>query len=123
MTPISIAVPESLTKQKRELETTLTTVLAEEEKLVTKKKEIQAALAVIATSVAILSGELVPTAARKPMSEDAKLRIADGLRKSREAKVAQLAVSAPPAAAPAQIYAAGPVGPQESKASGKPEKE
>jgi hypothetical protein len=122
MTPISIAVPESLTKQKRELESTLTTILAEEEKLVTKKKEIQAALAIIASSVAILSGELVPTAARKPMSDDAKSRIAEGLRKSREAKAAQLAVSAPPVAAPASINAMGPVGPQEVKASGKPEK-
>jgi hypothetical protein len=79
MTPISIAVPESLTKQKRELESTLATILAEEEKLVTKKKEIQAALSIIASSVAILSGELVPTAMRKPMSDDAKQRIADGL--------------------------------------------
>jgi len=122
MTPISIAVPESLTKQKRELESTLTTILAEEEKLVTKKKEIQAALAIIASSVAILSGELVPTAARKPMSDDAKSRIAEGLRKSREAKAAQLAVSVPPAAAPAPISATVPVGPQELKASGKPEK-
>ena len=86
MTPISIAVPESLTKQKRELESTLSTILAEEEKLVTKKKEIEAALAIIATSVAILSGELVPTAAMKPMSDDAKSRIAEWLRKSREAK-------------------------------------
>ena len=116
MTPINIAVPESLTKQKRELESTLATILAEEEKLVTKRKEIQAALAIIASSVAILSGELVPTAARKPMSADAKLRIADGLRKSREAKAAKLAVSATPASAPAPINAAAPVGPQEVKA-------
>ena len=122
MTPISIAVPESLTKQKRELESTLTTILAEEEKLVTKKKEIQTALTIIASSVAILSGELVPTAARKPMSDDAKSRIAEGLRKSREAKAAQLAAPAPPAAAPAPIDASVTVGPQESKASGKPEK-
>src|ERR1035438_2431407 len=86
MTPITIAVPESLSKQKRELETTLTTILADEEKLVTKRKEIQAALAIIASSVAILSGELVPAAMRKPMSDDAKQRIADGLRKAREAK-------------------------------------
>lgn len=86
MTPIDIAVPESLTRQKRELETTLTTILAEEEKLVAKRKEIRAALAIIASSVAILSGELVPTATRKPMSEEAKQRITEGLRKAREAK-------------------------------------
>ena len=102
MTPINIAVPESLTKQKRELETTLTTILAEEEKLVTNRKEIQAALAIIASSVAILSGELVPTATRKPMSDDAKKRIAEGLQKAREAKkAAQVVASAPQEHVPA----------------------
>ena len=103
MTPITIAVPESLSKQKRELESILTTILTEEEKLVTKRKEIQAALAIIASSVAILSGELVPTATRKPMSDDAKLRIAEGLRKAREAKAqaAQVVALAPQAPAPA----------------------
>jgi peptidoglycan hydrolase CwlO-like protein len=102
MTPINIAVPESLTKQKRELETTLTTILAEEEKLVTNRKEIQAALAIIASSVAILSGELVPTATRKPMSDDAKKRIAEGLQKAREAKkAAQVVASAPQEPVPA----------------------
>ena len=110
MTPIMIAVPESLTKQKRELESTLTTILAEEEKLVTKRKEIQAALAIIASSVAILAGELVPTATRKPMSEDAKLRIGEGLRKAREAKAKATEVvgSAPqaPAPAPAEVSVA-----------------
>ena len=109
MTPITIAVPESLSKQKRELETTLTTILADEEKLVTKRKEIQAALAIIASSVAILSGELVPTAMRKPMSDDAKQRIAEGLRKAREAKAkaTELVGSAPQE--PAQASAKVPV--------------
>jgi hypothetical protein len=96
MTSISIVVPESLSKQKRELESTLNTILADEEKLVTKRKEIQAALAIIASSVAILSGELVPTAVRKPMSDDAKLRIAEGLRKAREAKAQAAQVVALP---------------------------
>jgi hypothetical protein len=107
MTPITIAVPESLSKQKRELETTLTTILADEEKLVTKRKEIQAALAIIASSVAILSGELIPAAMRKPMSDDAKQRIADGLRKAREAKAKATEVLGsapqPPAQAPADV--------------------
>ena len=105
MTLITITVPESLSKQKQELESTLTTILAEEEKLVSKRKEIQAALAILATSVAILSGELVPTAMHKPMSDDAKQRIADGLRRAREAKAkaAEVVGSAPqdPAQAPA----------------------
>ena len=109
MTPITIAVPESLSKQKRELETTLTTILAEEEKLVAKRKEIQSALATIATSVAILSGELVPSAMRKPMSDDAKKRIAEGLQRAREAKAkaAEVVGSAPEA--PAQATADVPV--------------
>ena len=82
---------------------TLATILAEEEKLVAKRKEIQAALSIIASSVAILSGELVPSATRKPMSADAKLRIGEGLRKAREAKAqaAQVVGSAPQAPAPA----------------------
>ena len=109
MTPINIAVPESLTKQKRELESTLATILAEEEKLVTKRKEIQAALAIIASSVAILAGELVPTATRKPMSEDAKQRIADGLRKAREAKAKATEVVGSAPQAPAQAPADVPV--------------
>lgn len=109
MTPINIAVPESLTKQERELELTLTTILADEEELVTKRKEIQAALAIIASSVAILSGELVPSATRKPMSEDAKQRIADGLRKAREAKAQAAQVAAPAPQEPAQAPADVPV--------------
>ena len=121
MTPITVAVPESLTKQKRELESTLTTILAEEEKLVTKRKEIQAALAIIATSVAILSGELVPTATRKPMSEEAKQRITEGLRKAREAKAkgAEVVGSAPqaPAPAPAEVSVADTA--QEPRSPGK----
>ena len=121
MTPITVAVPESLSKQKRELETNLATVLAEEEKLVTKRKEIQAALAIIATSVAILSGELVPAATRKPMSDDAKLRITEGLRKAREAKAhgSEIVASAPqePAPAPADVTVADTA--QEPRSPGK----
>jgi hypothetical protein len=109
MTTISIVVPESLAKQKRELESNLTTILAEEEKLVTRRKEIQAALAIIASSVAILSGELVPTAVRKPMSEDAKQRISDGLRKAREAKAKATEVVGSASQAPAQATADAPV--------------
>jgi hypothetical protein len=107
MTPINIAVPESLTKRKQELESTPTTILAEEEKLVAKRRGIQAALAIIASSVAILSCELVPTATRKPMAEDAKLRIAEGLREAK-AKAAEGVASAPqtPAPVPAKVLVA-----------------
>ncbi len=125
MTPINIAVPESLTKQKRELESTLATILAEEEKLVAKRKEIQAALAIIASSVAILSGELVPSATRKPMSDDAKQRIADGLRKAREAKAkaAEVVGSAPQGPSPASADAPVADTPRELGSSRKAAKE
>jgi hypothetical protein len=123
MTSISIVVPESLSKQKRELESTLNTILADEEKLVTKRKEIQAALALIASSVAILSSELVPTAVRKPMSDDAKLRIGEGLRKAREAKAqaAQVVALAPqaPAPAPADVPVADTPGKREVLGKGR----
>ena len=55
--------------------------------------------------MAILSGELVPTAVRKPISDDANKRIAEGLEKAREAKkAAKVVASAPqqPAPAPAE---------------------
>ena len=87
----------------------LTTILADEEKLVTKRKEIQAALAIIASSVAILSGEPVPSATRKPMSDDAKLRIAEGLHKAREAKAKAAEVVGSASQAPAQATADAPV--------------
>ena len=121
MTPISIVVPESLTKQKRGLESTLNTILADEEKLVTKRKEIQAALAIIASSGAILSGELVPTAMRKPMSDDAKLRNAEGLRKAREAKAQAAQVVALAPQAPAQATADVPVAGYPSGTAQRPE--
>src|ERR1035437_3799455 len=96
MTPITIAVPESLTAQKAELETTLAGIATEEEKLAAQRKDIQTALQSISTAVAILSGQPLPVnkavagiaTARKPMSEEAKKRIGEGLRKAREAKKA-----------------------------------
>ena len=112
MTPIQIAVPESLTAQKAELETTLAGIAGEEERLATQRKDIQVALQSISTAVAILSGQPLPAnkavagiaTARKPMSEEAKKRIGEGLRKYREAKAlakaAQLAAPAPQVSAP-----------------------
>ena len=66
------------------------------------------ALNTIATGIAVLSGQPLPaiknsaaTTARKPMSEENKKRIAEGLRKAREAKKAALVVvSEPQAPAP-----------------------
>jgi hypothetical protein len=94
MTSINITVPESLTKQKAELETVLTTLAAEEEKLASQRSDVQIALNTIANGIAILSGQPLPvikaavgTSARKPMSAEAKQRIADGLRKAHEAKL------------------------------------
>jgi hypothetical protein len=57
VTPINIVIPESLTAQKAELETTLTGIASEEEKLATQRKDIQTALQSISTAVAILSGQ------------------------------------------------------------------
>ena len=93
MTPINIVIPESLTTQKAELETTLAGIAGEEERLANQRKDIQVALQSITTAVAVLSGQPLPVTkaagiatARKPMSEEAKKRIGEGLRKYREAK-------------------------------------
>ena len=112
MTPINIVIPESLTTQKAELETTLAGIAGEEERLANQRKDIQVALQSISTAVAILSGQPLPATkavagiatARKPMSEEAKKRIGEGLRKYREAKAlakaAQGAAPAPQISAP-----------------------
>jgi len=112
MTPINIAVPEALTAQQAELESALAGIATEEQKLAAQRKDIQTALQSISTAVAILSGQPLPAnkavagiaTARKPMSEEAKKRIGEGLRKYREAKAlakaAQGEAPAPPASAP-----------------------
>jgi hypothetical protein len=111
MTPINIVIPESLTTQKAELETTLAGIAGEEERLANQRKDIQVALQSITTAVAVLSGQPLPVTkaagiatARKPMSEEAKKRIGEGLRKYREAKAlakaTQGAAPAPLASAP-----------------------
>jgi peptidoglycan hydrolase CwlO-like protein len=100
MTPINIAIPESLTTQKAELESQLAGIVSEEEKLAVKRKDIQVALQSITTGIAILSGQplqaskavATPTG-RKPMSPEARQRIADGLRKSAQAKAAAKAAN------------------------------
>jgi hypothetical protein len=117
MTPINITVPESLTNQKAELETILAGIASEEEKLAAQRKDIQIALNTITTGIAILSGQPLPVTKeatgtmRKPMSAEARQRIAEGLRKSAQAKAmakaAQVVVSAPQAPSPAP--ADGPV--------------
>ena len=111
MTPIQIAVPESLTAQKVELEATLAGIASEEEKLATQRKDIQVALQSITTAVAVLSGQPLPASkvvtvtGRKPMSPEARQRIAEGLRKSAQAKAlakaAQVVAPAPQVPAPA----------------------
>ncbi len=118
MTPFQIVIPETLTAQKAELEATLAGIASEEAKLASQRKDIQTALQSISTAVAVLSGKLLPTSkaapatTRKPMSEEAKARIGEGLRKYREAKkAAQIAAPAPqasatePAEAPALVFA------------------
>jgi hypothetical protein len=121
MTPINITVPESLTNQKTELETILAGIASEEEKLAVQRKDIQIALNTITTGIAILSGQPLSAikeatgAMRKPMSAESRQRIAEGLRKSAQAKAmakaAQVVVSAPQALAPASVDAAVPDSP------------
>jgi hypothetical protein len=113
MTPIAIVVPDALTAQKAELETTLNGIAAEEAKLAEQRKDIQIALNQITTCISVLSGQPLPDTkpatttgiTRKPMSEDAKKRIAEGLRKSAQAralaKAAQGSAPAPQEPAPA----------------------
>jgi len=97
ITNLNIAVPQELTDRKAEFETILTNITAEETKLAGQRKDVQAALNNIMSCIAVLTGQPMPvapgTTVRKPMSEEAKKRIAEGLRKSREAKAA-LAIAA-----------------------------
>jgi hypothetical protein len=111
-------VPESLTTQKTELETILAGIASEEEKLAAQRMDIQVALNTITNGIAILSGQPLPAikeatgTMRKPMSAEARQRIAEGLRKSAQAKAmakaAQVVVSAPQAPAPAPADAPKP---------------
>ena len=117
MTPIQIAVPEALTAQQAELESALAGIATEELKLAAQRQELQTALQSISTAVAILSGQPLPgskavagiATTRKPMSEEAKKRIGEGLRKYREAKAlakaAQVAAPEPQGSAPANELA------------------
>ena len=115
MTPINIAVPEALTAQQAELESALAGISTEEQKLAAQRLEIQAALTTLATGIAVLSGKSLPAtkaapvSTRKPMSEEAKKRIGEGLRRYREAKAlakaAQVEGSAPQGSAPANELA------------------
>lgn len=95
MTPtINIVIPEQLTIQQNELEAALAGIAAEEAKLAAQRKDVQTALGAIGTAIAVLSGKPFPPSklvpgdkpARRPMSEEAKARIAEGLRRAREAK-------------------------------------
>lgn len=92
MTPINIVIPETLNNQKVELESTLAGVAVEEDRLANQHKEIQDALRSIDTAIAVLSGQPLPVnksttaTGRKPMSPEARQRIAEGLRKSAQAR-------------------------------------
>jgi hypothetical protein len=117
VTPIQIAVPESLTAQKAELESALAGIATEEQKLTSQRQDIQAALQSISTAVAVLSGQPLPASSvatptgRKPMSAEARQRIAEGLRKSAQAKALAKAalVVAPAPQASVQVPEDAPV--------------
>jgi hypothetical protein len=68
VTPINIAIPESLTAQKAELETTMAGIASEEERLVAQRKDLQVALNTIATGIAVLSGQPVPHKKMPPLA-------------------------------------------------------
>jgi hypothetical protein len=120
MTPILIAVPDALLVQKSELESALAGIATEESKLAVRRKELQSALNTIDTGIAVLSGQPVPAlksaapgTARKPMSPEARQRIAEGLRKAalakKAAKAARVAAAAPQPSAPeAPVVVAAP---------------
>jgi hypothetical protein len=104
MTPIQLVVPETLIAQKAELETALGGIAAEEEKLSVQRKDIHAAVAVL-SGQPLPASKVVTVTGRKPMSAEARQRIAEGLRRSAQAraaaKAAQGGIPAPQAPAPA----------------------
>jgi hypothetical protein len=102
LTPISIDIPESLVAQKAELDLKLAGINEEETKLASQRTEIQDALRSIDTAIVVLSGQPFPAAkpvtstGRKPMSLEARQRIAEGLRKAAQAKALAKAAEAAP---------------------------
>ena len=103
MTPIEITVPESLVDKRSEVDSKLAGITDEEAKLTSQRAEIQDALRAIDTAIAVLTGQPLPAAklvagtGRKPMSPEARQRIAEGLRKSAQARaLAKAAQVAPP---------------------------
>jgi hypothetical protein len=117
-----------LIAQKAELENTLAGIASEEEKLAVQRKDIQVALNQITTCISVLSGQPFPVnkpvpatttgATRKPMSAEARQRIAEGLRRAAQlkalAKTAQGATPAPQDSAPAPADALAEVPPPEA---------
>src|ERR1700693_2417592 len=102
MTPIAIVVPDALTTQRAELEATLAGIASEEERLAAQRKDIQVALNQITSCISVLSGQPIPDTkpatapgpVRKPMSPEARQRIAEGLRKSAQTKALAKAAQA-----------------------------
>src|SRR6202030_1136786 len=110
-----------------ELEATLAGIAGEVEKLAAQRKDIQIALNQISTCISVLSGQPLPdpkpatatgATTRKPMSDEARQRIAEGLRKSAQAraaaKAAQGAPPAPQEGAPAPADALAEVSPPDT---------
>jgi len=120
LTPITIEIPDSLTTQKTELELRLGAIAEDEAKLASQRTEIQDALRSIDTAVAVLTGQPLPAAksvaatGRKPMSPEARHRIAEGLRRSAQARAAKKAAEMAalvPAKAPEEPVPALPAEP------------
>lgn len=93
MTTTMITIPESLTNEKTRLEKLLTEIITKEAELAKQRGEITSSLDRIAGAVAVLSGQPLPksttSAARRPMSDEARKKIGDALRKRAADKKAQ----------------------------------
>jgi len=93
-----IAIPESLTQETTRLEEALADIAMKETELVTQRKNLQAALNRIAGAVAVLSGQAhvgTVSTARKPMSQEARKKISEALKKAAASKKAQGTVAEP----------------------------
>src|SRR5450755_3728105 len=95
-----IIVPETLVSQQAELNLNLAATDAEIAKLIGLRSEIEASLQMISNAILILSGEELPMTAptvsgRKPMSEESKRKISEGLKKSHIRKQFDITGSVP----------------------------
>jgi hypothetical protein len=119
-----VTIPQSLIDQQSSLNSTIAQIVAEQSALTTKKAEAENSLLRINKVIAILKGEEVLSPAggvgtRRPMSEQAKLNIKNGLiaaaARKREAKAASTVSQAPQIDSQESAPAPAPVSPADTK--------